>query len=130
MSKILGHMDAVAIRKSGIEGWEPYKYERVGDDSLITGGIPRVLTRGPRKGRKTWDGKGTSVVVTSAEVAAQAASYAAETGNCDRCFGEKIVFARWSKAEGKKYRPCTKCSETGRATTAEAVENSQPVTIG
>jgi hypothetical protein len=111
------HMDAVAIRKSGVEGCEPFKYGAVGDDSVITGGIPKVLTRGPRKGRKTWDGcKESPVVVTRVEQADEEARYVAETGNCGKCYGEKQTFASWDHIEGTKYRECRKCAGTGKAT--------------
>lgn len=115
MSDRIQHMDAVAIRKSGIEGWEPFKWERVGEDAIVTGGIARLLKSGPRKGRKTWDGKGTSVVVTRAEVEAQIAQYVAETGNCSECYGSGEVFKSWHHIEGTKYRVCPKCNGTGQA---------------
>lgn len=108
------HLYAVAIRKSGIEGWEPYAWERVGEDVMLTGGIPRLLTRGPRKGQRTWDGKGTSVVVTRGEESAEEARYVAETGNCGKCQGDGKVFASWSIADGTKYRECKPCTGTGK----------------
>lgn len=119
MADHIHHMDAVAIRKSGIEGWEPYKWERVGDDSIVTGGIPHILKTGPRKGKKTWRGKGTSVVVTQGEVEAQAARYVTETGNCPKCYGKGEVFYSWNHIEGSKYRPCKACDATGKASTEQ-----------
>lgn len=115
--KPIYHMDAVAIRKAGIEGWEPFAWERVGEDSLVTGGIPSLLKSGPRKGKKTWRGKGTSVVVTRAEVDAEAARYSAETGNCAECYGEGQVFASWHHIDGTKYHPCKACGATGKHST-------------
>jgi hypothetical protein len=115
MSEQTTHMDAVAIRKAGIEGWEPFKWERVGEDVLFTGGIPRLLQSGPRKGRKTWDGKGSSVVVTRGEEAAEYARYEATTGECGTCYGKAEVFASWHHIDGTKYRPCAKCNSTGKA---------------
>lgn len=112
----ISHMNAVAIRKSGIAGWEPYAWERIGEDVIFTGGIPRLLMRGPRKGKKTWDGKGTSVVVTRAEESTEEARYVAETGNCGRCQGDGKVFASWSVTDGTKYRECKQCTGTGKAT--------------
>lgn len=127
MSDRIHHMDAVAIRKAGIEGWEPFKWERAGEDFIITGGIPRLLKSGPRKGRKTWDGKGTSVVVTRAEVEAQAAAYAAETGNCPECYGSGEVFKSWHHIDGTKYKTCSKCKGSCKA---EASKGDQAATDG
>lgn len=111
----LTHIDAVAIRKSGIEGWEPFRYEFIAPDSnLVTGGIPRILKSGPRKGRKTWDGKGTRVVVTRAEIEAEKQRYAAETGNCPECYGEGEIFASWHHERGTTYKPCPHCGGTGK----------------
>ena len=122
----VSHMEAVAIRKSGIVGWEPYLYERCGTDGvLLTGAVPRLLKSGPRKGKKTWDRKGaTSVVVIAAETDAEEAAYEARTGNCGKCFGEGEVCVGWSKDDGKKIRTCKHCQGTGKATTSEA---SSPV---
>lgn len=114
MGDHISHMDAVAIRKSGIVGWEPFQWQAAGNDSILTGGIPSLLTRGPRKGRKTWDGKGTSVVVTRDEVIAEQMRYMAETGNCARCYGTGEVFASWHHIEGTKLKPCTTCAGTGK----------------
>lgn len=112
-TELPSHMDVVAMRKAGIEGWSPFKYQLIGDDSVITGGIPRIITRGPRKGRKTWDGEGTSVVVTRAEVEAEAQRFASETGKCSRCYGKGEVFHSWHHKEGTTYRQCSSCAGTG-----------------
>lgn len=109
------HTDAVAIRKSGIVGWEPFAWEVIGTDGmLITGGVPRHLTRGPRKGQKTWRGsKSSKVVVTRTEVDCEEARYMAETGNCGKCYGIGRVMVGWSVAEGEKYSACKACGGKG-----------------
>jgi hypothetical protein len=115
MSDHFGHMETVAIRKAGIPGWEPYLYERIGDGVLMTGGIPRILKSGPRKGRKTWDRKdSTRVVVTRAETDAEQVRYEAETGNCGTCFSKGETVVVWSAADGEKYATCKHCNGTGR----------------
>lgn len=114
--------DAIAIEKAGIEGWEPCIWEAIGDiarDALISGGIPRILTRGPNKGQRRWDGKLTRVVVSGAEVDAAMAKYERETGNCAECEGSCKTIAGWSAAEGTRYRECAKCEATGKAKTTE-----------
>ncbi|MFM0226161.1 hypothetical protein [Paraburkholderia dipogonis] len=108
--------DAIAIEKSGIEGWVPFRYELIGkSDTIMTGGIPRVLTRGPNKGQRKWDGMHSQVAVTQAEVDAAMAKYEAETGICAECEGSCKVVAGWSATEGAKYRECLKCHGTGKA---------------
>lgn len=47
----------ICRRKLGVgENWHPFKFERIGRtyDFLITGSEARSLTRGPRKGERTW----------------------------------------------------------------------------
>lgn len=110
--------DAIAIEKSGVAGWEPCLYEAVGEgtrDALISGGVPRILTRGPNKGKRKWAGKLTRVVVTGAEVDAAMTKYEAETGICAECEGTGRITAGWSATEGTKYRTCGKCGGTGKA---------------
>lgn len=59
---------AVAARKAGDPAWEPFRYERVDDSLLLTGGVPRLLKTGLRKGKKVWDRTAaTKIVVTDAE---------------------------------------------------------------
>lgn len=66
--RTIEHFHAVAARKAGQEGWEPFAYERLGDALLMKGGVPRLLQSGPRKGEKTWEVKSaTKVVVTDEE---------------------------------------------------------------
>ncbi|AOZ11101.1 hypothetical protein [Cupriavidus malaysiensis] len=66
--RTIEHFHTIAARKSGVTGWEPYAYERIGDALVMKGGVPRILTAGPRKGDKTWDrATATQVVVTDFE---------------------------------------------------------------
>lgn len=55
------------------EGWAWCRSEVVGerpnDAFLIEGGIPRVITRGPRRGHRTWKGSVlTQYVITRAQL--------------------------------------------------------------
>lgn len=113
--------EAIAIEKSGIDGWVPFRYELIGkSDTILTGGVPRVLTRGPNKGQRKWDAPHSQVAVTQAEVDAAMAKYESETGNCAECEGACKTVAGWSAAEGTRYRPCAKCDATGKAKVMEA----------
>jgi hypothetical protein len=52
-------------------GWAWCRSEVIGESGhfLVTGGVPRTLTRGPRKGRRTWKGAAlTQYVITKAQV--------------------------------------------------------------
>ena len=115
------YIDIVARKKlAAAAEWEHFAWKKIGttDDLLVTGGVPRLLQSGPRKGRKTWDGKGDDVVVTRAEIEAAFAAYEAETGNCHECGNTGQQWAGWSVADGVRYTTCTVCNGTGKATEA------------
>jgi hypothetical protein len=101
----MSHLDNVARRK--VNGPE-------GSDLVVSGGVPRLLKAGPRKGKPTWRDVPTQrAVVTRAELDAEKARYEADTGKCSECMGTGKVLASWSAAEGVKYRPCKRCDGTG-----------------
>lgn len=111
---LIDHVNNVAKNKMNIPGWEPFAWEVIGNDGvLVTGGIPRLLKRGPRKGEKTWDGKGDKIVVVKSEIDAEMQRYERETGKCQDCFGTGRVFAGWSAASGKRTRACKRCAGDG-----------------
>jgi hypothetical protein len=112
------HITEVARRKvSGPPEWEVYAWEHIGDthDLLVTGGVPRLLKSGPRKGKKTWDGKGEKAVVTRAEMDEEQRRYECDTGNCGECLGSGEVFAGWSSTDGVKMKACRQCGGSGKA---------------
>lgn len=114
----LNHLESAARRQlSAPENWYAYAYEVIGENHyLVTGEITTaVYTRGPRKGRPKFVGRGTKVVLTREDVEAESRRYALSTGNCPECFGKKEVFQSWSREEGTKTRPCANCEATGVA---------------
>jgi hypothetical protein len=114
--------EAIAIEKSGVDGWVPFRYELIGkSDTIITGGVPRVLTRGPNKGERRWDGEISRVVVTQSEIDAAMAAYENTTHQCAECEGTARVVVGWSAADGTKYRECKRCDGTGAAPAKESV---------
>jgi hypothetical protein len=116
------HEDIVRRKLKVPPEWQWYKVERIDPDAtLMEGGVPRLLTRGPRKGKPTWKGcKLERCIVTDVEVAAEQKSYEATTGSCHRCLGTGEVLHGWSKYEGSKYRPCPRCKGTKVAPNAES----------
>lgn len=61
-------LEAIAVRKHGAAGWEPFHYEKVSATEYeVTGGIALVLTGGLRK----WPEPHTSVLVSAEEIMAE-----------------------------------------------------------
>lgn len=112
----IDHVESVAKKKIGVEGWEPYAWEKIGTDGmLVTGGVPKILQSGPRKGEKTWDRKGDQVVVVQSEVDCEFDIYEKGTGRCGRCMGEGKTICKISVANGTEYKPCDRCKGVGTA---------------
>lgn len=62
-------LEQVAIRKHGIDGWEPFHYEKISENEYeVSGGMP-VLVGGVKK----WPGPHSTVVVMLAELELAAA---------------------------------------------------------
>jgi hypothetical protein len=122
------HLGNAAKRKVGVLGWEWCTSEAIdvgvgadcaSCDFLLTGGVQRTLTRGPRKGHRTWKGCDiTRVVVTRAELDAELASHEATTGRCHRCDGDgrvvTSVHVNPDKTLATTTGPCGRCSGTGK----------------
>lgn len=117
----IDHIDTVACRKMNhLPGWEPYAWETIGTDGIkVTGGIPRILTRGNRKGQKKWDGKGDIVIVVKYEIDAEESRYETETGKCHNCMGTGDVVAGVSVETGTRYKPCNRCNGSGASPVVE-----------
>ncbi len=116
----IDHVESVAKKKIGVEGWEPYAWEKIGTDGLlVTGGIPRILQSGPRKGERTWDRKGDQVVVVQSEVDREFEIYEESTGRCGHCMGGGKTICRISVTDGTEYEPCGWCKGAGTAPARE-----------
>ena len=111
----LSDIMSLAETKSGIPGWKATRWQAAGQDSIVSGSVPfGTYSRGPRKGEPKFTGPRTMVVVTRAEKEATATAYKAETGRCWDCKGTGQVVRKISVTEGTTYRPCTRCSGSGR----------------
>ncbi|PUA19087.1 hypothetical protein [Glaciimonas sp. PCH181] len=74
-------METVAIRKTNIEGWQPFHYEKISATEFeVSGGIPAIIG-----GAKRWPEPHTTVIVSEEELAQEleAVSEEAPAGNDD-----------------------------------------------
>lgn len=113
----LRHIETAARRKAGAgEEWKAFRFEAVTGGYIVVGAIPvGVYSRGPRKGKPKWNGTGTKIVVSDADVKAEADKYVLDTGNCPDCLGTREELQSWSATHGTKTQPCSVCAGSGRA---------------
>ncbi len=107
-------IERVALRKLP-DGYWAYRFEALDYTAKpptifrITGGKPRTLKSGPRKGSLTVEsGTSVEVYVTRAEALAEEQAYEDETGKCGACVDGKV--RRFSE-----FVDCRRCGGTGRA---------------
>lgn len=118
MDNRVDHSENVALRKLGElpEGFAFSGWEIIGPDCVLyRGGVTRKITRGPRKGERTWDKITHKVAVTQSEIIDEKRRYETETGNCAECSGTGEVWAGWHHINGHRYKTCTKCGGSGKA---------------
>lgn len=118
---VQGLLERIAKRRSESPGFEicMMRVRKDRESFEVEGAVPRILTRGPRQGEKTWwNTHRQRFVVTIEQLDAEATAYESETGNCARCFGKGEVFARWHHETGTTYRPCPSCGATGKRSAA------------
>ncbi|MDE2426749.1 MAG: hypothetical protein KGO96_12680 [Elusimicrobia bacterium] len=104
--------------------WECFP--KAGRETLyveFTGGVPKILKSGPRKGRKTLRGIPTrTLIISTAEYQRIEADYIADTGNCPKCMGDGNEVSRIDfVSKETTWRPCVKCNGTGTAAGFEAM---------
>src|SRR3990167_10787897 len=98
-----GQDEAIVRRKLGalLDNWAICGWERLDPDTTIYSGGPyRLLTRGKRKGLKTWDKVAHRCAGTDAEHAAECLRFEAETGSCSTCGGDGQEWAGWHREDG------------------------------
>lgn len=106
-------------------GWEAFGFD-CSPDAVppgfikVTGGVPIIVSRGKRKGAKSWAAKIGRRTLFVDEVKAQAWIDAREieTGVCQNCEGKGEVCIKWSSLDGRSMKPCGRCNGTGRYTGA------------
>jgi DnaJ-class molecular chaperone len=83
----------------------------------VSGGTPRILQKGKRKGQRTWiDSKDVAeCAVTDSDIVAELAQYEKDTGNCSDCWGTGQMWIGWHHIDGHKHETCRKCSGSGKA---------------
>lgn len=116
------HLETVALRKGGAKPHEEcFSFRALGKPGATNGDVLvkfspcRLLTRGPRKGQRTWHGEATEVVVTDAEWREEERRYENETTRCHVCFGEGREVAGVHRDQGPRYRECRRCLGSGSA---------------
>lgn len=110
-------MDA-ASQRTGIDGWQGYRWQSVEGGSIVHGCVPSgVYSRGPRKGepkfRPAMPGTERTVIVTDADLDKIAAAYENDNGKCWHCKGTGKTIARLHVTEGATYRDCSRCRGAG-----------------
>lgn len=123
--------EEVAKRKVGDPKWEWYRSEVIGEhDFLLEGGEPRLISKGPRKGQRSWKHLSPTqikkVVVTEAEIKQAEADYERDTGKCHACGGTGQEWWGWDRATGDKVKPCRRCEATGNARRDSSASNERP----
>lgn len=108
---------------SGITDWQGYRWEACEGGCIVTGCVPSgVFTKGKNKGqpkfRPAMPGTDRRVVVGTDHMQAVAQLYEAARGCCWDCKGTGEVWAGWSADSGARYRKCTRCNGSGKATGA------------
>lgn len=110
--------ELIARRKLGVGAdWRWCNLNAIGPDAVkVEGGVTRLLKSGPRKGQRTWrDTPLQACVVTHGEFEAERANYEATTGRCMECLGTAQSVWMVSATEGRKTKPCGRCTGTGHA---------------
>jgi hypothetical protein len=112
------------------EDWQWFSIESkespFGRFTQVTGAVPvGFYSRGPRKGRTKWPANKDCQVFqfTPAQLDDVMLAWEAETGNCFTCGGDGQEQFGWSKAEGRRYRQCSRCGGTGKAPQQKPVES-------
>jgi hypothetical protein len=85
----------------------------------IVGAVAPLRKTGKRKGEHNWAKKDKStertVIITPKEHETWLREWSLKTGKCANCYGEGQVWIGWGRESGNRYKPCAKCSSTGRA---------------
>lgn len=109
----LNFIERAALRKLPAGYWA-YKFETLDWQAKpptifrITGGKPRTLKSGPRKGKLTVEpGTSIEVYVTRAEMLAEEQAYEDETGKCRACVDGKV-------RRNSAFVGCERCVGTGK----------------
>ncbi len=118
-----------AIEKFGLpDAWQECRWEKKGlnkDASdfrylEIEGAVyPHRKASGKYKGDIDWkrpeDGTKMTVSITKQEIDTWMARWEAETGFCQHCSGTGFSVAGWNAERGVRYRPCSRCKQSGRS---------------
>lgn len=109
--------DEAARKKLGqSRKWQSMGYEPGDTHCVVSGGIPRELKSGERKGQMTWHGCViTKCAIDSEDINQAKLDYELETGKCHVCAGSGLRLDSWACGIGNRYRFCERCGNTGHA---------------
>jgi hypothetical protein len=107
-----------AVKRYGQpEGW---KWSRINYGDCpegyckVTGGIPRKITKGARKGKNSW-GETNTLWMKQADIDAVKTEWESENGKCWQCVGTGQDFAGWNNKTGVRYQTSKRCVGSGKA---------------
>lgn len=87
----------------------------------VEGGRCPLVKTGKRKGKPNWRNLSEcrTFFVSVSDAESWEAEYEQETGNCRRCRGDGREVAKFGVNCETEYRPCGKCSGTGKRVIAD-----------
>ena len=100
--------------------WQAFRWEVKPYGIELEGAVPNgVYQKGKYKGAVNWKlvPKEQRMVftITDAMHDTWLAGWEARTGRCYVCKGTAKEWHGWSREDGNRYRPCTRCNATGTA---------------
>ena len=112
-------MERAALRKLGIAdpSWGAFHFMAMEpSDVLVEVAEFRIVTKGKRKGRRSFFGHERRCVLSQADLDAERVRYETESGECADCDkGQRVT--GFTQA-GLTFKPCERCNGTGKPTRA------------
>jgi hypothetical protein len=101
------------------EPWSCCGWKRIASGFLLNFGQERIITKGKRKGQRTWKGEQQQAFVTDAEIKKAEGEWEKQTGKCHVCGGDGQESFGWNAKTGTTYDTCTRCGGAGTINTTK-----------